>query len=112
MKENNNKAKSKSKMSVTAMSKKVFTALVVILVILFVFDLVRSGQNGNTPWIGRYMQEHYPRLFIRSSSTSAAEISSYDLYAVTEAGRYTSRCMQSHFSLLDYPFQRSVMFTK
>lgn len=66
-------AKGKTKISVSTMSKRVFTVFIVILVILFVTDFVKSKQNGAASWIGQYMQKHYPELF----STNAVETSSY-----------------------------------
>lgn len=63
MEENNNEEKRKIKMSVAEMSKKVFTAFIIILIFFFTVDFVKSAQNNDIPWIGRYMQEHYPELF-------------------------------------------------
>lgn len=64
-----------AKVSVRSMSKKVVIWLVVILIVLSIYDIVKSTQNGTSTWIQRYLQTNYPNLsevFAGSSSSSSS----------------------------------------
>lgn len=64
------------KTNVGSMSKKVAIWIIMILVALFIVDIVRSSQNGTSPWIAIYMREHYPYLVDSFSGGGSSSSSS------------------------------------
>lgn len=64
-------------MTVKEMSKKTAIGIAAILVVISIADFIQSAQNGKMPWIGRYMERHYPELILSletslSSDTTAS----------------------------------------
>lgn len=78
MEESINEEKVTPKMSVNEMSKIVCRWIIIMLIIFSAIDIVKSGQNGEKPWIGRYMEENYPRLLKGLFSTGSSKADKSD----------------------------------